>query len=71
MDNEILQQILSELKGLKQGQADVKTEIADVKTEMADMKTEMADMKTEIADVKTEMAASIALNSRQRNSGRT
>lgn len=63
MHTEILEQILSEVTGLKSEMAVIKHDIAgmksdisDMKNEIADVKSEMADMKGEIADVKNEMA---------------
>lgn len=57
MNEKILQQILSEVAGIKGELADVKTDMADMKTDMADMKNDMAGMKTDMVGMKTELAS--------------
>ncbi len=55
MNEKILQQILSEVTGIKGELADVKTDMADMKTELSSVKTDVASMKTELSVLKTDV----------------
>ena len=45
MENEILQQILNELKGISQKVSNLETEVTDIKSEVKDLKPEIKDIK--------------------------
>ncbi|SFD68681.1 hypothetical protein SAMN05216238_103154 [Lentibacillus persicus] len=50
--DETLNQILSELKGLRTGLDGVRTDITDIRTDITDMRTDITDLQTDITDLK-------------------
>ncbi|MCM1385717.1 MAG: hypothetical protein NC231_00200 [Bacillus sp. (in: Bacteria)] len=55
-ENEKLDLILLEMRGIKVEVTEMKSEITEMKSDMQKMQTEIADMKVEIADMKVEIA---------------
>ncbi len=55
MENEILQQILSELKEIKTEQKEFRAELQEVRTELQEVKTEQKEFRTELQEVRTEL----------------
>ena len=63
MENEILQQILSELKDLKQGQVKLEqgqtklvTDMEELKQDMSDVKIDVTGLKLDVTELKQDMA---------------
>ena len=50
MENEILQQILSELKGLKQGQSELRADVSALKQGQANLESNYAGLRAEMND---------------------
>lgn len=51
----VLEQILMELKDIKNGQITMQNEINEIKTKINEIKAEVSEMKTEINEIKTEI----------------
>lgn len=51
MDNEILQEILSEIKGIKTDVKGINTEISEIKTEISGIKTEVQNLNNRMDTV--------------------
>ena len=56
MENEILQQILSELKDLKQGQVKLEQGQTKLVIDMEELKQDMSDVKVDVAGLKQDMS---------------
>ena len=56
MDNEILKEILNEVKTMKTDLAELKTDVSELKTDVVEIKTDVAELKTDVSELKTDVA---------------
>lgn len=62
MSEQLLKEILIELKtlnkrvgNLEQGQQEMKTDVAELKTDVAELKTDVTELKIDVAELKTDV----------------
>ena len=52
----ILLELVSEVRGIKTDVSDLKTDVSDLKTDVKGLKTDVSDLKTDVKDLQTNVA---------------